>query len=698
MKLSKLKLKNFKCFGLEEEKIEFDNLTTIIGANSAGKTAIMHALLKLFGDTGNEKEVTRADFHIPVDKSPDEVLKNYLSIEAVFEFPELQKNNGAESYAVPIYYENFVVSSPGNPPFMRVLLEATWQQSSSPEGIIESKYFFITAKEDEEVTEINKKPMSKYDRSHIKVIYVPAVREPSSQLKNASGTLLWRTLKGINWSDADKQGVQQQISLVDQKFGEQPGVSLIQKTIEGQWKNYHNEERYKNASLKFNSTDLENILKKVEVEFTPTEIERAYKIDSLGDGLRSLFYLSLVDSLLEIENQAIKEIFDKQKKTDERIFNIEPPALTLIAIEEPENHIGPQLLGRVINNLERIAGRENSQTILTSHNPSIVKRIDPRNIRHVRLCRKTSKTLINKIALPSDKTAEFKYVKEAVRAYPEIYFASLVILGEGDSEEIILPKVMELSGSDLDSNGISVVPLGGRHVNHFWRLLSQLDIPYITLLDLDRERHGGGWGRIQYVLNQLIEIGFEKEKLLELEDGSVLSDRKFKSMHELSLEEDGVSLLNSWVEYLETHNVFFSNPLDIDFLMLETFKDFYMETISGQEGPFIKDLGKIKDLSNKQKSESRYKDRVLEDIRKTLKPEGGDGSTYSDDQKELMIWYNYFFLSRGKPSTHILATSKIKPEIFSDKLPEIFKKILKASRNILGQFNDEIGVEDNEIS
>ena len=40
---------------------------------------------------------------------------------------------------------------------------------------------------------------------------------------------------------------------------------------------------------------------------------------------------------------------------------------------------------------------------------------------------------------------------------------------------------------------VCVVPLGGRHVNHFWRLLERLEIPYVTLLDLDSGRFQGGW-------------------------------------------------------------------------------------------------------------------------------------------------------------------------------------------------------------
>lgn len=52
-------------------------------------------------------------------------------------------------------------------------------------------------------------------------------------------------------------------------------------------------------------------------------------------------------------------------------------------------------------------------------------------------------TKVRAITLPDkEKLADqYKFIKEAVKAYPELYFAKLVVLGEGDSEEIILPKI-----------------------------------------------------------------------------------------------------------------------------------------------------------------------------------------------------------------------------------------------------------------
>lgn len=51
---------------------------------------------------------------------------------------------------------------------------------------------------------------------------------------------------------------------------------------------------------------------------------------------------------------------------------------------------------------------------------------------------------VKEIKLPDLTVESYKFIKEAVKSYPELYFSKLVILGEGDSEEIVLPKIDQL--------------------------------------------------------------------------------------------------------------------------------------------------------------------------------------------------------------------------------------------------------------
>ncbi|WHY98837.1 ATP-dependent nuclease [Peribacillus simplex] len=665
MKLTKLVFNNYRSFGPTDTTIDISDLTAFIGHNSSGKTTVLSALQKLFGNS----KITKSDFHIPLDKTSDEIIENNFYIEAYFEFFEEDSEGlDEDDYGIAQYFENFIVDHPGGNPYIVIRIDASYEKGSSPEGIIDYKFHYVVNKGEDGL-----KPISAHDRNKIQVIYIPAVRNPSEQLKNATGTILWRILNQINWKESDKEKINKKIDELDKEVAKQSGITIVKKVVSSSWKNYHNDSRYNEANIKFGSSDLDNILKKLEVEFTPTHTEKAFKVDDLGDGLKSLFYLTLIDSLLELENEAISEIKNRVSE-EERVLNINPPALTLILVEEPENHISPHLLGKVIKNLNNIRKRNNSQVLITSHNPSIIKRLEPTEIRHLRI--ENGTTIAKGIVLPEKQNESYKYVKEAIKAFPELYFSSLLVLGEGDSEEILIPKFLSLYMDDLDTVGISVVPLGGRHVNHFWKLLNQLNIPFITLLDLDREREGGGWGRIKYAIKQLIENGVDRSDLLTLEGGRILTDDELENMHTWESYE----YIGGWIKMLGNYSVYFSDPLDIDFLMIEKFLDAYLETLEANEGPLIKidenaKQKRIHELNEQEKQTLAYQERIESDVKRALKKNGGDGHTYTEKQKELMIWYSYFFLTRGKPVTHLQALNYIADDVLQADIPDVFKNI-----------------------
>lgn len=687
MKLSNLIISSYRCFGKTPVNVDIDNLTGFIGHNSSGKTATISALIKLFGEKTTDRIIEKSDFYIPVSVEPDSVVKNELFIEAQFVFPELDEEE--ENIAIPIFFKNMVVSKPGGKPYLRIRLEATWEKSSNPEGAIETNIYYVTTTLDE-ISAEDKRTAKRNDLDQIKVIYVPAIRKPDDQLKNVSGTIISRLLNGIKWSDATKSEIKVKAGETEAVFFEEEGVKALKKSLENQWGDYHTDRRYSNPKINFNSTDLETILKKVEVTFSPTETIRDFKVEELGDGLRSLFYLSLVNTFLEIEEKILKAMSEEEDYT---AFTLIPPVLTIVAVEEPENHISPHLLGRVVEKLKLISNKSNSQTILTSHTPAIVKRIDPTQIRYFRVCNADECSKIKSITFPDkEKDANlFKFIKEAVIAYPELYFAKIVVLGEGDSEEIIIKKMLELKNKSIDSSEISIVPLGGRHINHFWRLLYDLEIPFVTLLDLDRERCGGGWGRIKYAIQQLIENGENKDKLLETTNG-ILPDDKFDKMHEWDSKK--IDVMNGWMEMLKNYDIYFSSPLDIDFAMLNQFKEKYIDTLSSNEGPKLEKYAKIVGLVISEENKKSYQNRVVNDIRMTLKQEGGDGSTYSQKEKELMIWYAYFFLGRGKPTTH-LALFSSNEDLNFDDFPECLKTFIE--RIIEKSNNYAIGGNDDEL-
>lgn len=678
MILEKIKLCNYRCFGATETVIRFDKLTTFIGANSTGKTAALQALIKLFGITQAEREIHRADFHNSNSENPDENDGKILYIEAVFNFPELTVE-GATTTAIPSFFKYFVVDEPRQPPYLRIRLESSFTKDDSLEGAIETGYYFIKSSErDNTIIESARIRAERSILSNIKCLYVPALRNPSDQLKSVSGTILYRLLNSVEWLPQKTTELQGLIENINTTLNSVPGVVSLQSILQEQWSGYHKDTRYANAKIEFSSTDLDSTLKTAGIKFAPTEVTRDYDVSELGDGLRSLFYFTLVNTLLKVERNALDSI----EKGDVPLQSQKslPPVLTILAVEEPENHIAPQLLGRVILHLKETAVASNAQVVLSSHTPAIIRRIEATSIRYFRLDTVRQSSVVSEITLPPKEDDAYKYVKEAIEAYPEVYFARLVILGEGDSEIVVLPRIMDKLKKNIDILGITVAPLGGRHVNHFWKLLNQLNIPHITLLDLDNERYGGGWGRIKYALKQLIENGVGKNTLLQLGNGKILSDEELDQMHQWKVSN--VADMASWLALLQRYNVYFSSPLDLDFLLLENYPDCYKNTIEKDSGPFIPGLGKIIDIENMSPLPRAYIDRAYKNTKEVLKDEGGDGSTYLEEQKYLMIWYKYLFLDRSKPVTHIKALASCD---FSDMetIPEPIKTIIEKAIGVL---------------
>ena len=196
-----------------------------------------------------------------------------------------------------------------------------------------------------------------------------------------------------------------------------------------------------------------------------------------------------------------------------------------------------------------------AQALIATHAPTMLRRVAPELIRYLRLD-ESRETQVTCIKLPDETDEAHKFVREAVQAFPEIYFSRLVVLGEGDSEEIVLPRLLQVKGAPVDESAITVAPLGGRHVNHFWRLLTALKIPFFTLLDLDVARHGAGWGRIKYVNDQFSKRQ-RRNKLPERYGIPKWDDEKQK-----------IRDYEHYLDMLEKRGVFFSYPMDLDFAML----------------------------------------------------------------------------------------------------------------------------------
>ena len=196
------------------------------------------------------------------------------------------------------------------------------------------------------------------------------------------------------------------------------------------------------------------------------------------------------------------------------VLDFSPAPLTIFALEEPENHLAPFYLPRLIGMLEQLIQTGASQSFITSHSTSVLSRVHPRNVRYFKNCKSSLITSVLELPLPPKGTEPDNFLHQVLLANPEIYFARLVIIGEGDSERIVIPRIAEAFDLALDPAFVAFVPIGGRHAKHLWRLLSGINLPHLTVLDFDLGRHNAGMGRIENAVTWLKEAGVQVDETI----------------------------------------------------------------------------------------------------------------------------------------------------------------------------------------
>lgn len=636
MQLDTLIIKNFQCFNTDGVVLDMtDPVTTLIGANGAGKTAVFQALSRMFGLGGSARKVEKSDFHLPVD-ADDVANECELHIEAVFSFPELDDDEAGA--AVAEFWTQMSASDPDDPLQARVILKGVWIDDGTPDGVIESSLRWIT-RTDEQYEWDACKPLTAAQRSAIQVIYVPASRGSISQVKALLRGRLWRAAR---WSEALKDTTEDHAEHLQDAFQKERPITFISKRLSKRWQQVNEAGTHSQPILKLTEDRFEAIIRHADVKFSPDASGADRPLERLSDGQKSLFQIALTAALLEIEQDAL-DLSDDESPFEPSLLKHVP--LTLLLIEEPENSLSPFFLSRIMDLCEDIAEMKTAQVMLSSHSASILSRVGPETLRYCRLDAETGRSAIRALTLPPAIDEAGKYVRQAVRAYPELYFAKLVVLGEGDSEQIVLPKLARAQSLHLDKAFCPIVPLGGRHVEHFWTLLRDLSIPHVTLLDLDYGRQHGGAAAIRGIVDKLLAFGVEFEGCEHIASGEINPD----NIDELSDEDIDIdydensdkSLGTYWLETLRELNVFFSEPIDIDFSMLCIFSKAYMQAAPGGHGP------------------SATAEAVAKRKKTTLK-KTGHPDYYDADWDKFFMWYPYLFLSKSKPAAHLTAMNRLK--------------------------------------
>lgn len=192
------------------------------------------------------------------------------------------------------------------------------------------------------------------------------------------------------------------------------------------------------------------------------ESETGVKIPAYQNGLgyNNLIYISLL--LAKMQKNASGDYMGSNAKV-----------YSMLAIEEPEAHLHPNMQYKFLKFLSQNKEKEVRQIFITTHSPNITAAVD---LKSIILLHKNNGDL--NIAYPgavfSDSVEDqesLKYVQRFLDVTKsDMFFAKGVLLVEGISEQLLIPEFSKLLDEDLIDKQISIINIGGRYFNHFLKL------------------------------------------------------------------------------------------------------------------------------------------------------------------------------------------------------------------------------------
>ena len=477
MYISKVEIYNFRSH--KNTLIELSENNVLIGQNNTGKTAFLDAVNYAIGM--GQGIPTEDDFY-----ASDDIFdpKNSEPIRIILEYRETKDNRFSDNVTyifdrtIQFDEEQYPAEDPIR--YLRMCYECKYDKGR--DRYVGKRYF----------VDLNNKKLPKdsgVKRDHLSFFpffYLTTLRDINREIKNKSS--FWGRLKAsIDYKDKEDDIK----DLIDQLNGLLLADNVTVTDLISKLKELEDSVRIVPDSIYLQAFPRRSweLLDELNIYLKTANTNLALPIAKHGMGTQNIAILLIFNAYLDI---LLPKIVENEEATP------------IIGIEEPEAHIHPQAQRAVFQQISNMKG----QKIISTHSPFIIDRANiyeflifrnENGVTDVKRIPKCKKEFKFKYGLPKEAYKNNMYLMPdeelLIKRYiqyrnAELFFSSLFVLCEGDTEKVFLERIIPYeTGKTSGQLGLSVISCEGQTHTPFLKIANTdaFNLKWLILSDAERD-------------------------------------------------------------------------------------------------------------------------------------------------------------------------------------------------------------------
>lgn len=436
MYLATLEISNFR--KLKKAEFHFQKgLNVLVGANNAGKTAVVDALRALLaGHDDPYPRLDSEDLHRPKAGAPSgDIVFRYV-------FRDLDLDDEADFLAA---------LKPDADGRMEAHITIRYSEADKI-GRLRVKRWCGDHEDVGLTTDM---------MENLRGVYLPPLRDASQGLKPSRTSQLSRLFQLLA-TEEGKEGVNNALKELDDALKEHQPVVSTHAAIKGRHHAMLGPQLEQALDLGLSGSDFQRLASRLSL------MVDAFEIEQNGLGFNNLIFMAVVLSELAKNPEA---------------------SYRGLIVEEPEAHLHPQLQAVLLNYLESIKGAEGEkpvQLFVTSHSPNFASIANLDSLACLVDTGEGVETFFPRtIKFGKGKREKLERYLDVTRA--ELFFARRVIFVEGAAELMLVDVLAEKAGHSLRKHGVSLISVEGLNFDSFLPLFGAraLKIPVALITDAD---------------------------------------------------------------------------------------------------------------------------------------------------------------------------------------------------------------------